>query len=225
MTFDITQTIDHSIVTAYASGVASGVFIVAATLWLSSTFTLVTVDIPAALPIEIVVGLTAGVAVALFLCGYLLFTRLREDSEHTGAGGSNIEDDDGTVRPSSPPQPPIDDEMSSSGGSDPLEQRLERRSDLNNDGGVSESQTAESSDPTTDETLRGSSEDREGDRRSSDAGSASGGSSTDSERDSRGGVGATAREQRLKNDEDENGMAEASELPEGYRHELPNLRD
>lgn len=115
--------------------------------------------------------------------------------------------------------------MNSGGGGDPLEQRLERRSDLNNDGGVSESQTAESSDPTTDETLRGSSEDREGDRRSSDAGSASGGSSTDSERDSRGGVGATAREQRLKNDEDENGMAEASELPEAYRHELPNLRD
>lgn len=225
MTFDITQTIDHSIVTAYASGVASGVFIVAATLWLSSTFTLVTVDIPAALPIEVVVGLTAGVAVALFLCGYLLFTRLREDSEHTGEGGLTIEDDDGTVGPSSPPQPPIDDEMNSGGGGDPLEQRLERRSDLNNDGGVSESQTAESSDPTTDETLRGSSEDREGDRRSSDAGSASGGSSTDSERDSRGGVGATAREQRLKNDEDENGMAEASELPEAYRHELPNLRD
>jgi hypothetical protein len=225
MTFDITQTIDHSIVTAYASGVASGVFIVAATLWLSSTFTLVTVDIPAALPIEIVVGLTAGVAVALFLCGYLLFTRLREDSEHTGEGGSNIDDDDGTVGPSSPSQQPIDAEMNSGGGGDPLEQRLERRSDLNNDGGVSESQTAESSDPTTDETLRGSSEDREGDRRSSDAGSASGGSSTDSERDSRGGVGATAREQRLKNDEDENGMAEASELPEAYRHELPNLRD
>ena len=222
MTFDITQTIDHSIVTAYASGVASGVFIVAATLWLSSTFTLVKVDIPAALPIEIVVGLTAGVAVALFLCGYLLFTRLREDSEHTGEGGSNIEDDDGTVGPSSPP---IDSETNSGGGGDSLEQRLERRSDLNNDGGISESQTSESSGQTTDETLRGSSGEREDDRRSSDAGSASGGSSADSERDSRGGAGAAVREQRLKDDEDDNGIAEAEGLPEAYRHELPNLRD
>jgi len=224
MTFDITQTIDHSIVTAYASGVASGVCIVAATLWLSSAFTFVTVDIPAALPTEIVVGLTAGAAVVVFLCGHLLFTHHREESEHTGDGGSTVANDDGTVAPSSRPKPPIDNETSSGGG-DPLAQRLERRSDLNNDGDVSESQTTESSSLMTDETPRRPSRDREDDCRFSDASSASGSHSADSERDSRGGVGVTAREQQLTDDEDEHGMAEGSELPEAYRHELPNLRD